>query len=96
MPQKNVRNLTKGHLRAGEWFFAPAGEQGDTVPDVDEAKIPAEVVELAKRKLIAIESKGKAAPAEKPVAKPAPAPAAPAAPVAPPADPLVVPDTDGQ
>lgn len=81
MALKNVRNLTAGHLRAGEWFFGPKGTIGDTVPSVDEASIPEDVMALAKLSppLLAIEAVGAAAPA------PAPAPV-----VAP--EPLVVPD----
>ena len=86
MAQKNVRNLTAGHLRAGDWFFAPAGEQGDTVPGVEESKIPAEVLQLSRlaKPLVAIE--GNAAPKAAPKVEPK------VEPKAEPPEPLVVPD----
>ena len=89
MALKNVRNLTAGHLRAGDWFFGPKGTIGDTVPNGDEASIPGDVKALAALKppLLAIEAVGSAAPAPAPAPKPAPAPVV--APV-----PLVVPDNE--
>lgn len=59
---KNVRNLSDHHLRVGDWFFAPAGNQNDTVRGVDEAKIPAEVLELTKgaKPFLAVEDEGAA------------------------------------
>jgi hypothetical protein len=64
MALKNVRNLLAGHLRAGEWFFGPKGTIGDTVPNVDEASIPEDVVALSKLSppLLVIEAVVAAAP----------------------------------